>query len=101
MLAGKSHRMIMTRTRDIREIDLTELSKDPAMSMYFDLRDRGQLDSMSLEQAVDLAFALIRANIRLAGDDLGIGGHVDIATITRQQGFQWVPGHDPTASAGR
>ena len=43
-----------------------------------------------------LSRPLVRENIALAGDDLGIGGQVDIATITRPARFQWIQGHDPS-----
>ena len=43
-----------------------------------------------------LSWPLVRENIALAGDDLSIGGQVDIATITRPARFQWFQGHDPS-----
>jgi len=95
ILHGKQSWPILTSKDRLREVDLRSVSEDPEMKSYFELKNRGQLDSMSLAQAVKLADSLIEENIRLAGDDLGIGGQVDIATITRMEGFRWVPEHDP------
>lgn len=78
-----------------REVDLTGAAKDPAIKAYFQLRNSNQLNTMSLKQAVELSDALIRQSIQLAGDDFGIGGQIDIATITAREGFRWVHGHDP------
>jgi 20S proteasome alpha/beta subunit len=95
ILAHRRTIFLLTSRGMLREISLTELSREEALNTYFELREGNQLDAMSLEQAVRLADALIRINIELAGTDLGIGGQVDIATITREDGFRWVPGHSP------
>jgi hypothetical protein len=75
--------------------DLAHTHELPAIKTYLQMRASRTLDAMTLKQAVELSDVLINEVIRLAGDELGIGGHVDIATITRQQGFEWVPGHSP------
>jgi hypothetical protein len=95
ILAHRRTIFLLTPRGMLREISLTELSREEALNTYFELREGNQLDAMSLTQAVSLADALIRINIELAGADLGIGGQVDIATITREEGFRWVPGHSP------
>jgi hypothetical protein len=82
-------------TQRVVEVNLRETKKQTALRTYYKLRGTDELDSMSLKEAVELADALIAENIRLAGADLGIGGQVAIATITRDRGFQWVEGHDP------
>ncbi|HEY1678303.1 MAG TPA: hypothetical protein VGG04_11380 [Candidatus Sulfotelmatobacter sp.] len=95
MLAHRKTFFLLTPRGLLREISLENLDREEALNTYFELRDGNQLDSISLTQAVRLADSLIRINIELAGADLGIGGHVDIATITREDGFRWVPGHSP------
>ena len=95
ILAHRRTFFLLTPRGMLREISLTDLSREDALNTYFELREGNQLDAMSLTQAVRLADALIRINIELAGTDLGIGGQVDIATITREDGFRWVPGHSP------
>jgi len=74
-------------------VDLQSIRANPAIKKYLQLKNSGNLDLMTLEEAVDLASALITENIRVAGSELGIGGQVDIATITTEKGFGWVPGH--------
>ncbi len=69
--------------------------KLPAIGKYFALGNDGKLNEMTLEEAIALAEALINESIRIAGDKLGIGGQIDIATITLDNGFRWVPGHEP------
>jgi hypothetical protein len=95
ILAHRRTFFLLTPRGMLREISLTDLSHEDALNTYFELREGNQLDAMSLTQAVRLADSLIRINIELAGTDLGIGGQVDIATITRGDGFRWVPGHSP------
>jgi hypothetical protein len=67
----------------------------PAIARYFELRSQNKLDSITLEEEVNLAEALIAETIRIAGPQLGVGGQVDIATMTPNTVFQWVSGHDP------
>jgi len=67
----------------------------PAIAKYRELRAQGKLNDMSLDEAIALADALINESIRIDGRALGIGGQVDIAVITPDQGFRWVPGHEP------
>jgi hypothetical protein len=69
--------------------------KIPAIAQYHALRRQGKLDEMNLEHAVALAEALVGESIRIAGRALGIGGQIDIARITPDEGFAWVPGHEP------
>ena len=96
MLLGRRSYSIITTNGGLKDVDLRSIEDNPDLNSFFALKNRGQLDSISLAQAVKLADALIRENIALAGDDLGIGGHVDIATITRQDGCQWIQRHDPS-----
>jgi len=67
----------------------------PAIARFLALRGKGELDSMTLDEATALAEALVRESIRVAGPRLGIGGQIDIAQITEDNGFRWVPGHEP------
>ena len=48
---------------------------------------------LPLQDCIDLAILFIRTNIeaqRLAADERGCGGPIDIATITRLDGFTFV-----------
>lgn len=76
-------------------VDLRAIRANPAIKTYLDLDASHQLEQMSLQQAVEFADALISENIRAAGKALAIGGQVDVATITPDKGFAWVPGHEP------
>ena len=51
------------------------------------------LSTLALQDCIDLATYLIRATVsaqRLATELRGVGGQIDVATITRMEGFQWV-----------
>jgi hypothetical protein len=68
----------------------------PPVKKFIELDTQGKLSSMTLPEAVALADSLIAESIHLKGTELGIGGQIDIATITRESGFQWEPGHEPS-----
>jgi hypothetical protein len=65
------------------------------IARYFELKSQNKLDSITLDEEVKLAEALIAETIHIAGPQLGVGGQIDIATMTPTAGFQWVKGHDP------
>ena len=49
--------------------------------------------TLALQDRIDLATYLIRATVSaqgLASELRGVGGEIDVATITRTEGFQWV-----------
>ena len=49
--------------------------------------------TLALQDCIDLATYLIRATVSaqgLASELRGVGGQIDVATITRMEGFQWV-----------
>jgi hypothetical protein len=71
----------------------------PGIERYFELRNQGKLDSITLDEEVKLAEALIGETIRIAGAQFGVGGQIDIATMTPSAAFQWVTGHDPKSKS--
>ena len=73
--------------------------RDPAIARYLELSRQSSLDSMNLDEATSLAEALLRESIAIAGQYLGIGGQIDVAQITHDNGFRWVPGHNPENKA--
>jgi hypothetical protein len=72
-----------------------------AIARYLELSRRGELGALTLPEATDLANALVEQSIKVAGDQLGIGGQIDMAQITIKNGFRWVPGHDPALKRQR
>ncbi len=56
---------------------------------------------LPLSEAIDIAHDLVRAQMSEEARKIdpevcnGIGGHIHVATITRKDGFTWVPGRDP------
>jgi hypothetical protein len=65
------------------------ISEQPVMLKYYRLKAAHKLDEMTLAEAVELARALVDATIRFAPADYGVGGPIDVATVT-PQGFTWV-----------
>jgi hypothetical protein len=65
------------------------LSGEPAMLRYYRLKATHKLDDMTLADAVELARLLVKATIEFAPNDYGVGGPVDVATVT-PEGFNWV-----------
>jgi hypothetical protein len=59
------------------------------MQRYYKLKRLGRLDQFTLKEGVLLARELIQATIDLAPPAAGVGGPVDIATVT-SRGVQWV-----------
>lgn len=66
-----------------------EFSRSPIMRKYYSLKKRGALDSLNLEDGVELAKTLVAATEELAPTSAGVGGPIDVATVTAQ-GVKWV-----------
>ena len=94
ILEGKQRDFVIFTDRALT-VDLRSIRANPSINKYLQRKEAGTLDSMNIEEAIALANALISENIRVAGRELGIGGQVDIATITLDKGFKWVSGHEP------
>lgn len=72
-----------------------DLDDDSVLQTANELRGKLQppipFQFLPLQDCVDLAIALIRITIELQSfmvDIRGVGGHIDVATITRNEGFQ-------------
>jgi 20S proteasome alpha/beta subunit len=66
-----------------------EFSRTQIMRRYYERKVVGHLDEFSLDEAIDLAKVLIQATYRNAPDDAGVGGPIDIATVTGS-GTTWI-----------
>lgn len=71
----------------------------PALSPRLEDKDRGKVampipfDSLPLQDAVDLTIFLTRATIAMQGFSVlsrGVGGMIEVLTITPQEGIQWI-----------
>ena len=60
-----------------------------ALQRYYSLKASHKLDDMTLDDAVELAKALIRGTYQFCPHDCGVGGNIDIATVT-ERGFEAV-----------
>jgi 20S proteasome alpha/beta subunit len=64
-------------------------SQDPAMVKYYSLKRNGQLSELTLDDGKDLVELLMKAAIESARPGDGVGGSVDMLTITGE-GVNWV-----------
>jgi len=64
-------------------------TQSPIMTRYYRLKRAGDLDRFALAEAVILARELVQATIDLAPRSGGVGGPIDIATVTRN-GFHCI-----------
>jgi len=64
-------------------------SSSPIMQKFYDRKRSGHLDEFTLPEAVDLAKVLVRATIALAPAEAGVGGAIDILSVTNT-GVHWV-----------
>ena len=77
-----------------RRFNLTDEQRD---ELEQDLQGQFQLslsiENLALQECVDLAIFIIRTTITaqaLAVMERGVGGIIEVATITRTEGFRWV-----------
>ena len=59
------------------------------MKRYYRLKRAGQLDRFTLADAIILARELVQATIDFAPQSWGVGGPIDLATVTRT-GVHWI-----------
>jgi hypothetical protein len=64
-------------------------TQSPIMRKYYRLKRQGTLDSFALNDAVSLARTLVEATEDMAPPEAGVGGPVDIATVT-SRGVKWI-----------
>jgi hypothetical protein len=90
ILRGYDHRLldILAQTLDLQP-DQTEQARQALNSLHMPL----PLGVMALQDCVDLALFFIRTTIsaqRLTAGHRGCGGPIDVATITRRRGLEFV-----------
>lgn len=66
-----------------------QFSQTPIMKKYYFMKRQARLDSFSLLDATDLARVLVQATETQAPVEAGVGGPIDIATLTTE-GVKWV-----------
>lgn len=59
------------------------------MRRYYLLKREKRLDQMTLKDGIALAVALVQATIDLAPAEAGVGGPIDVATVTTS-GIKWI-----------
>lgn len=64
-------------------------SRSLIMKRYYNLKRTGKLDQLTLSEGIILARELVQATIDLAPQSAGVGGPIDIATVTKS-GFHCV-----------
>jgi 20S proteasome alpha/beta subunit len=64
-------------------------SDSVVMKKFYERKKQGRLDEYSLQEAVDLAKALVAATIEILPPQAGVGGPIDVLTVTKD-GTQWV-----------
>ena len=60
-----------------------------ALQRYYSLKASHRLDDITLSDAIELAKALIQATYQFCPRDCGVGGNIDVATVT-DRGFEAV-----------
>jgi hypothetical protein len=66
-----------------------EYSRSLILRKFYERKRAGTLDRFTIKEAVDLARTLVAATVALAPKEAGVGGPVDILTVT-PQGISWV-----------
>jgi hypothetical protein len=64
-------------------------SRSLILRKFYERKRAGTLDQFTIKEAVDLARTLVNATVALAPREAGVGGPVDILTVT-PQGISWV-----------
>jgi len=65
------------------------LAQIDILKRYYQLKAEGRLDEFTLSDATELAKVLIETTFKYAPAEAGVGGPIDIATLT-PHGFTWV-----------
>ncbi len=66
-----------------------EFSNSAVMRRFYERKRQGHLDEYSLQEAVDLAKALVAATIEILPPQAGVGGPIDVLTVTKN-GTLWL-----------
>ena len=90
LLNGFDHRLleILKKVAKMTDEEVGDLAKE-----FQPLQLQLPLAAMALQDCVDLALFFVRttiAGLALTVDLRGCGGHIDVATITRREGFRYV-----------
>ena len=64
-------------------------TRTPALLRFYQLKRKHRLNEFMLKDAVLLAREMVQATIDLSDEKAGVGGPIDIATITRR-GVRWI-----------
>lgn len=64
-------------------------TRTPVLLRFYQLKRMHRLNEFTLKDAVLLAREMVQATIDLSNEDAGVGGPIDIATIT-QGGVRWI-----------
>ena len=59
------------------------------MKLFYERKQKGRLDEYTLTEAIELARTLVAATIASAPSEAGVGGPIDILTLTKD-GVRWV-----------
>ena len=76
-----------------QQLGLTSEQQEELNTVLGNLEYAIPYQTLALQDCIDLATYLIRATVSaqgLASELRGVGGEIDVATITRMEGFQWV-----------
>jgi 20S proteasome alpha/beta subunit len=74
----------------------SSFSKSKIMRRFYKLKRKGRLDEISLDDGVELAKQLVAATIAVAPTTAGVGGPIDILTVTKD-GVRWIQRKQVTA----
>jgi 20S proteasome alpha/beta subunit len=66
-----------------------KFSNSVVMKKFYERKQQGHLDEYRLEEAVDLARALVAATIAALPPEAGVGGPIDVMTVTKG-GIHWI-----------
>jgi hypothetical protein len=64
-------------------------SQSVTMKLFYERKQQGHLDEYSLKEAIELAKGLVAATIAAEPQDGGVGGPIDVLTVTRD-GVHWI-----------
>jgi hypothetical protein len=73
-----------------RPVSGNGFSRYKIMLRYYRLKRDGKLNDLTLRDAVRIAELVIKATEQLAPTESGVGGPIDIATLTAARGVTWI-----------
>jgi hypothetical protein len=80
---------VANRLMDADKPGTDRFSQSQIMKKYYMMKRRGRLDEVTLKDAVRLAEVIVRATEELAPPEAGVGGPIDVATVT-PAGVHWI-----------